>query len=421
MRPAPAFLALLACLIPPAAADPETPSEAGTAQPRPTDPIEVVITGPHDWIRAAEQGLLPRTGVTVVHFDAHPDMELPPYRFDPGWPEAPEDLLRAVTIGSFLLAAFRTHLVERAIWVRPSWAAQLPDGERRFWFGETARGNLRVSDESDYYVLLGAWAPLDALGADRVPVQVRVLSLDHAQETAPLAGVGPVVFDIDLDGFATRNPGADRLRDAGLDEADVARLRDLFDPGGLGLASDPATRFAELGELERALFSVAALRWSELPRSVVVLWRRGVGPVDLLSLYRILSRLDRSVSLESLLEAGRQAVSSPEQGADLEEIRHTARALGQLVASGSVRPRLVTVARSVRDGFTPEPEWPSIEWALLDSLRETLGDYRLRYDHGLGPAPRSPSQGYDPSVHGNAAAERRRRARAGGVPQSAVP
>ncbi len=120
--------------------------------------------------------------------------------------------------------------------------------------------------------------------------------------------------------------------------------------------------------------------------------RRGLGVGDLFSLFRILQHLDPDVPLAALLEDGSQAVASPEHPAEPREIQRSALALGRLLASGSVRPRLVTIARSVEDGFTPPSDWPFIEWTVLDALRDALGDYRLRYDEGIQAAPRPASR-----------------------------
>ena len=79
----------------------------------------------------------------------------------------------------------------------------------------------------------------------------------------------------------------------------------------------------------------------------------------------------------------------PTKGGAIERwIRDAATRLADLVASGAVGPALVTIARSVNDGFTPAAAWPAIEWRLLDALRAVRPDLEVRYDRGLRPAPR---------------------------------
>ncbi len=386
-----AAAAVAAALAPlPRGAQARVPSQPEPARAE-LSPVEIFVCESHHrallrWVRAANRGRLPRRGVTVVHFDAHPDLAVPKGQFSSDWRSRALDLLASADIATFQLAAVGAGLVKRVLWLRPSWAHQLPDGERRFALGVAGDGRLRVDDPSDYYVLDDAWAPSRALG-DPVPVGLRVLPLGSALDEPALAADGPVVLDIDLDGFATRNPAADRLRRAGLDDADVARLRAIFEPRRLVLAADPPTRIAQLEETLGALDALASLRWRELPAAVIALWRRGLGVRDLFALYRILSKAEGGAPIEVLLEYGREVVGLPEHRADPREIARTAALLGELVASGSVRPTLVTVARSVQDGFTPAEAWPEIERALLAALGQALGRYTLRFDAGLSPVP----------------------------------
>ncbi len=387
--PATASLVLALSVAPLAFSTGEAAAETASADAG----VEVVICASHHrvlahWLAAARAGRLPRSGVQVVHVDAHPDLAIPETPLPRGWPARADVLVAQLDIGSFQLAAIRTGLVERIVWLRPDWATQLPDGEHRFRLGTTADGALRVDATFDYYVLDGGWAPTAEL-RDSVAVELRVLSLSAIQPGVPLAQ-GPTILDIDLDAFATRNPAADELRAAGFGDADAERVRSIFARERLDLAEAPAERIAQLDEMLEALESLGAMRIAELPGALLALWRRGLGVRDLLALYRMLARAEDERALVTLLERGRELVGLPEHRASGDEIRATARAIGALVASGAVRPQLVTIARSVDDGFTPAGEWPAIERALLRELRDALGDVRVRFDVGLRPAP--PSQ-----------------------------
>ena len=383
-----ATLALLLAHATPGRAQPPTEpgiSQMPTAAPR----VEVVICESHDralahWVRAALAGKIPERGVTVVHFDAHPDLAAPSAPVARDWPPQPGRLMSSVDISSFQLAAGRIGLVDRVVWVRPSWATQLPDGERRFQVG-LAEGAVRVDDESDYYVLDGGWSPSATL-RDAVPVEVRVLPLEAAVRELQLAD-GPTIFDIDLDGFATRSPAADRLRASGLRDVEIARIRAMFAPESLGLADDPVTRIEQIEALTSAVEALGALRILELPRALYTLFERGLGLGDLYALYRILGKADTSASIDVLLEDGRQVVGLPEHRAGKAGFARTAAALADLLRSGSVQPVLITIARSARDGFTPPESVRAIEAVLSRELADALGDFELRYDEDVSDLP----------------------------------
>jgi hypothetical protein len=337
------------------------------------------------WLRAAREGILPSSGVQVVHVDAHPDLAVP-HQPIPRNGRDPEFLVARVDIASFVLAAVRVGLVDRVTWLRPDFSFQLPDGARTLHLGAIASGLLRVDDPSDFYVLDEGWAPLPAL-EDPVRLELDVLPLSAAAGRATLA-TGAVILDIDLDAFSTRNPAADHLREAGLGDPDLDELRSIFAREELVLSEDPSERIAELGDLLDAVATLADGDWSEQPGAALRRWRRGVGPWDLWELHRILGQLPGGYGTQTLLENGRLLVGLPEHTAvPADEVRARARALADLLRSRAIEPALVTLSRSVEDGFTPREEWPAIEWAVLRALVEVLGNVPVRFDPGLGPAP----------------------------------
>jgi hypothetical protein len=356
--------------------------------------IEVVVTGPHDralayWMAAAREGRLPREGVTIVHVDAHPDLSTPQGPMPRGWRDDARDVLDRVHIASFQLAAVRIGLVDEIVWLRPAWAETFPDGDRTFRMGTLASGALAVDDPSDHYVLDADYAPSDRL-SDTQEVRLRVMTLDAAVAAgAPLAQ-GPAVLDVDLDFFATRNPYAEEMRRAGVGDAELDRLRAIFEPQGLHLAADPATRVAEVRALEGAVASLASAEWSALPAALGVFWARGIGPLDLWSLRAMLARAgDDPAAVEALLRNGRHVVGLPERRADPAEIAAAAAGIRALLEHGSVEPSLVTIARSVDDGFTPADAWPLIEWTLIGELARALPGATIRFDADQQPAPRA--------------------------------
>jgi hypothetical protein len=338
------------------------------------------------WLEAADAGLLPAGGVSVVHFDAHPDLGPPPSPIQRAWRAQPSVLETAVDIESFQLAAVWLGLVRRVVWLRPPWAFQIPDGARRFRVGVGPNGKLQVDDPSDYYVLEGHYQPT-ALLRDPVDLELAVLALPSALPGAPLHD-GPVILDIDLDGFGTRNPAADRLREAGFSDAELARIRSAFARDKLSLPEDPAARQAGLQELLAAMDAVAGDSLTGQLAGALRLWWMGVSAADLWFLSGLLLDEARALPVDVLLEQGRTLVGLPEKRPEAAEIAATARQLADLVGSGAIRPSLVTVARSANDGYTPHHALPTIEASFLEALRAAHPDLEVRYDRGLAPLPR---------------------------------
>jgi len=368
---------------------------AGAADARAADeppPTPVFVSASHHevlahWLDAVREGRLPASGVTVVHVDAHPDLAVPRRDLPRRPPARPADAVRRLDIASFQLAAVWMGVVDRVVWLRPDWATQLADGTRRFRVGRIPSGGLRVDDASDYYVLDDAWAPGDALEEPR-RLSLRVLPLSRAHSALRL-GEAPWILDVDLDAFATRNPAAEALREAGIPDPALDELRRIFAPEALALPAEPRARIAALESLLGALDDLSALRWASVPGALLALRRAGLSAGDLWTLLGILWDAPDAAAQEALLREGRELVGLPERrGASPGEIRATASAIGALLATAGSRPRLVTVARSVEDGYTPAAVWPAAEWTLLEALAGALGLLRVRLDPGLPPAPR---------------------------------
>jgi len=79
-----------------------------------------------------------------------------------------------------------------------------------------------------------------------------------------------------------------------------------------------------------------------------------------------------------------------ERRADAGEIEDTIRRIETLLERGALSPVLVTIARSVDDGFTPRDAWPGIEWRLLRALAAAYPRATVRLDVDLGMAPPPP-------------------------------
>jgi hypothetical protein len=137
--------------------------------------------------------------------------------------------------------------------------------------------------------------------------------------------------------------------------------------------------------------AVAGGAWSDWPGALWVFWQRGIGPRDLWTLYAMLDRAAGDpAAIDALLRDGRDVVGLPERRADAAEIAATAQQIRALLEHGSLRPALVTIARSVDDGYTPREAWPLIEWTLLAELGRALPrGATIRFDAGQQPAPRA--------------------------------
>ncbi|CAM9512501.1 unnamed protein product [Hapterophycus canaliculatus] len=106
---------------------------------------------------AIRRGSLPFTGLSALHFDAHPDLMVTPDMPAETCfiPRALYDTLAEAEGGIaewILPLVYQGHLSEMW-WIRPEWAKQFTDGNHRFSVGQVkATGKLRVSSTAPYFV-----------------------------------------------------------------------------------------------------------------------------------------------------------------------------------------------------------------------------------------------------------------------------
>eukprot|EP00116_Pleurobrachia_bachei_P007237 sb/3467499/ len=93
---------------------------------------------------------IPFNGLTLVHYDSHPDLappaDLPIEQFSDR-----STLLEELSISDWILPAVYMGHISRVVWVKPHWSDQIPLGTQRIRIG-SERGRLRVNSDLGYYV-----------------------------------------------------------------------------------------------------------------------------------------------------------------------------------------------------------------------------------------------------------------------------
>ena len=193
--------------------------------------------------RAIGRKKLPTSGITLVHFDSHPDAGLP-MELRPETVARPAALFDAVSISEFIMPAVYSGYLSHFVWIKPPWAKQFVEmppavlynpatgaveanpehdpgtdpatANTSFvaWVGENAEGVLRIGCENLYFDDVSA--PRDEL-VNAKPVRIDVVSLparpcsaDHDHllpvNTVDIEMTSAVVVDVCLDFFNVANP-----------------------------------------------------------------------------------------------------------------------------------------------------------------------------------------------------------------------
>ncbi|XP_075536147.1 misexpression suppressor of ras 6 isoform X2 [Dermacentor variabilis] len=339
--------------------------------------IPVHVVEPHfhalDYIyRAIGSKKLNFDGLLLIHFDAHPDLVIPP-QLEPQKIQDREHVMSSIDIESWIMPGALAGHFDRLLWVRSPWSDQLPDGDHCFLIGEKD-GRAKVSSALPYFLSECAWAPSEELsGAHGVTLRVRPLDWLLMQraldETWRPSSSRQLVLDIDLDFYSTQDPFSlmftasqmamlrklyhwdwpKDVRDAQkIKLQDSKNLEQPVDENSLGEPSYPAELVALCSDLK------------ERP------------PIGETLHADLVHDAGCTCDLDSTLPHHR---SSKQEVLDL--IASTARFLQSLCAA----PAVITIARSSIDAYCPPEEVDFIQHSVIDMLRSVYGELDVQLDY----------------------------------------
>lgn len=106
---------------------------------------------PHIY-RAIGSKHLPLDGLTMVHFDSHPDM-LIPVDMPAETVFNKEELFDSLSIENWILPAVYAGHINHVVWVKPPWCGQIQDRTSSFYVGQCAHtGKIRTTCTESYFL-----------------------------------------------------------------------------------------------------------------------------------------------------------------------------------------------------------------------------------------------------------------------------
>ena len=351
--------------------------------------LPLLITEYHDevlvgWLQALRSG----EKHTIVHFDSHPDMDMPREPFNTAHvKQAPWDVMHSTEIQSFLLAAVWAGLTERIIWVHPPWSLD--------YFAKPADFEILISERDGSFVVgmaeefqtywrssrLAKLVPVDEMRrmSKVCKVHFTMVAPGAAQEVvASIPKSEPVILDIDEDYFTTESNFVIALRKMiGIPDAvqqliwntklKETELRAIYGdapplPAALPDGEAPADLVKEMG-LGKALHD----------------WYLIDGPkLDVINrLLTPYARRIRKASRKQFHNDLTQMITMPFHIANADEIERSANAMLDITHPVKDQVRYVTLVRS--PAYTQPGIMPNVECIVLDKLHAHFGSQQLKH------------------------------------------
>ena len=316
-------------------------------------------------------------GATVVHLDAHPDL-LSPEGLQAADIFEAEVVRDAVCIASWMLPLVYAGHVSKIIWVKPPWCGQFPDGRHELGVGRhKGTGELRVHTTMPYFLNELIAAPKADLAGCRT-CQLHVHTVDPATSAgddasslpallrADLAGCvpGATVFDVCLDFYSVHNPFRAEMGAAFAPLRRMCAAHDAAEAhGDDDIAAKTAARRTFVTWLHE-FFHGRGYQAGAGGSAPGTGGQRGCGCCSdqawggmLAPLCQALRDLQAARPAEPLdperLNDVARTVDLPHHESTEAEVEALLGATRQMLGCLAQPPSLVTVARSVDDGYTP--------------------------------------------------------------------
>lgn len=323
---------------------------------------------------------LPFNGITLLHFDAHPDMIIPDIAAEDVFDK--RKLLDSVSIENWITPAIYAGHIDRVAWIKASWAQQISDGDYHFKIGRHRNsGKIRVTFRDDYFLSECLYCDKNELeNAKNVAFLVKTCQEKIANDLNPLDKFmdnEPYILDIDLDFFSTKNPIKVLLGDEL-----YGKLKTIY-------GFQPPKSRAQ-NELEHCL----KLRENDLTEFKTIFEQIEKGYtdqcndhpkfIDLKYIYeRSVEKLGDEIDAAFLHEFG-CTTDDPELPHHISsdaEIASLLYSMEKSVMSLDKPPTLVTISRSSIDDYCPSNQVDQIQSQVLESLQKIFKNIEVFYHY----------------------------------------
>lgn len=321
---------------------------------------------------------LPLEGVTLIHFDSHPDMLIPK--------EMPaetvfqkDELFETISIENWIMPAVYAGHFKNLIWVKPPWANQIEDQSTQFTIGKLKdQGTIRLECKENYFVSECLYANAEEMeNTKEAALDVVTLGKRIYNEIDDMKAIRTtidkykhyIVLDIDLDFFSTRNPFKNIYDKANLYE----RLKKIyhFDPSCYG----DSKSIAEISEQRRTYIESLERVFNhlELTRSLPEEEKSFKYYDQIVELKTVMQANyeDGDIDWKLVHDAGCTCDDSelPHHVSSEEELASMFNSFESFIELMTKEPTIITISRSTEDDYTPFEQVETIQDKVISIVK----------------------------------------------------
>jgi UPF0489 domain len=322
---------------------------------------------------------LPFQGNLLIHFDSHPDMCLP-RQMPAKIVYERQTLLESLSIENWIMPVMFAEHINETVWIRPSWARQMPDGCHKFKIGENQLdGKINVNSTLDYFLSDGGYKE-EKFMTNCKEVTIHVSEVNESlNDLLSDDDEKHWILDIDLDYFSTLNPFLQILPKAETYE----KLRAIYKVDKTYDTKDPAsvTEYVNLRNRQldffETVFQHMALNGS------LEKFKCDDPSIDSLCHHYSIYEVDWFLVNDAGCTCDEEEFQVPNHESTDATIKEMILKFEKFLKSLKKPPTLITIARSSLDGYTPLHQVDSIQAQVLIILRkvyaESLSEETLWY------------------------------------------
>lgn len=288
-------------------------------------------------------------------------------------------LIETLSIENWIMPAVYAGHFKNLVWVKPPWANQMHDQSTQFVIGKLKnKGTIRIECKENYFVSECLYATAEEMENSREALlDVVTLGKRINNDSDDMKNIrniidkykNPVVLDVDLDFFSTRNPFRNIYEKANL----YARLKSLyhFEPGSCGdgksISDIAENRRLYIESLERIFNYMDSNRTLPEREKDFIHYDK----IEELKIAMEENYADKDIDWKLVHDTGCTCDDSelPHHVSTAEELEVMFKSFETFIELMSKEPVIVTISRSTEDDYTPFEQVEKIQDTVIRILK----------------------------------------------------